>query len=218
MTAGVKSGQLVVVTAVLSALSVFGVGYLGYRSTTAGVDVRREEISLEQDRFDAEERARFEDALSELIPLILDSDQGQREAGLATLFTLYPDRAEEVLTSMGAALTEARVDAIKPAIDRITELQRTAGDWRIVAASDRTAEAAETELNRARSLGYSPTLYQRGEWFATTIGPFQSRGDADRSNIAIRRLMRQDSYVVNLHTWCTSKVQREGFVECVRRE
>lgn len=208
---------MALITALLAAASALGVGLLTYRSNVQSTDVKRQEIALQQNRFDADERKRFDENITKLIPLLFDREQQRRDAALATLFALYPDRAEEVLSAARLALADGRVTTLQAAIERAAKRSQTAGNWVIVTGSDRTIAAATSEADKARQLGYSPTIYLRGERYAATIGPFPSRGDADRANIAVRQTIRTDTHVVSLDAWCRSQQPKGQFVECASR-
>jgi hypothetical protein len=73
---------------------------------------------------------------------------------------------------------------------------------------------AQYEANTARKLGYSPVIYQKGELFAMTIGPFPSKTEADNANIAVRSNIRESAFVVNTGNWCPQPMEQEGYWQC----
>jgi hypothetical protein len=66
---------------------------------------------------------------------------------------------------------------------------------------------------RASRAGFSPTLYQKEGWYRTTVGPYPTRPDADRANIAVRATLRSGAYVINLKSWCPDQASRNVLIE-----
>jgi hypothetical protein len=211
------SQSVVLVTAMLSAVAALGVGFLTYKSNTEGTEVKRQEIALAQNRFDADERKRFEENIAKLVPLLFEKEQQKQDAALGTLFALYPDRAQEILLSTRVAFPGGKTNAIQDAVERAAALPQQAANWVIVTGSDRTVDEAQPEIAKAKKLGYSTTLYRKANWYKTTVGPFPSRSDAERANIAVRQTLRPDSYVVNVDTWCPSQKPQSGLIECTTK-
>jgi len=218
MTVPSKGSQGVgLIAAILSAVSVLGVGYLTYKSNTDGIEVKRQEIDLAINRFDADEHKRFEENIVKIVPLLFDKEQQKQDAALATLFALYPDRAQEILTSARAPFAGGKATVIQSAVERVATLPQQVDNWVIVAGSDRTVAAAKYEVEKAKRLGYTTTIYQRDDWYKTTVGSFPSRTDADRANIAVRQTIRPDTYVVNVETWCRSQQPKAEWIECAAK-
>ena len=48
----------------------------------------------------------------------------------------------------------------------------------------------------------------------TTVGPYPTRPDADRANIAVRATLSSGAYVINLKSWCPGHSSRNGYIEC----
>ena len=202
----------------LSALSALGVAYFAFVSTTTKTETdsgfRDREISLEQTKFDAAVRQRFEDGILKVLAQILSKNEEDRLVGRATLLTLYPDRAEDVLKTVasvsGTPETKAALQAQANAVESLAK-----DTWVVVAGGDTTLESANTEVARASKADLTATVYHRAGSYRTVVGPFPTRSDADRANIAVRAYLRSDAYPVRLSTWCPSGVRDpSGYVEC----
>ena len=214
------------VLALISALGVAVIGVLGntqleeIRSQTSAakteverlsVSIRAEEVVLEQHKFDAEQQNRRDTIVMEYVPKLLSADPDDRDVALATLFVLYPNEANDILSSVAESLGHEQGEALKPAIRQAESLSAKVGSWAVVSASSSTLESAQSEGSRAEEEGCTPVvIYKRGEWFATTVGDFPSQGEAESANIAIRSKIRESAYVVNLQSWCPNPVQSQA--------
>jgi len=213
-----SSNWLAIVTTVLTVFSALGVAYLSFQSKSEESTVKREEIALQQTKFDADQKARNEEALKTIIPKILSKDEQEVKIGMATLFVLFPTQAKDILVSVQSSLTEPQkqstVDQYQTALQRAQELETLSDKWIITVGGDKDPNDAKGEMERARRAGYSPTLYLKDGWYRTTIGPFPTQADADRTNIAVRATLRNDAYVVNLKSWCPGSSTKGDHVEC----
>ena len=209
---------LVLFTAVLSLISALGVAYLGYQSKTVETSVKREEIAFEQAKFDTEQKNRDTENLKLIVPKIVSNDEQEVKVGMTTLFVLFQSRAKDILESVNSALTEqqkaALKDQLQPALQRAQELGALTDAWIIVVGGDKTVEDAKDELERAKRAGYTPTLYLKQGWYRTTVGPFPTKTDGERANIAVGATLRNGAYVVNLKSWCPKQSPKDNYVEC----
>lgn len=213
-------GWLTVLTMVLSVVSALGVAFLGFQTKSVETNVKREEIAFQQSKFDLEQKNRDEEALKNIIPKILSKEEQDVKVGMATLFVLFPTRSKDILTSVQSALTGPQQvslkDQIQPAVQRAQELREITDKWIIVIGGDKSLDDAKDEMGRAKKAGYSPTLYLKDGWFRTTVGPFPTQADAERTNIAVRATLRSDAYVVNLNGWCPASAANDTYTECGR--
>lgn len=203
---------------VLSLVSALGVAYLTYMSTTVKTDsdtvLRNREINLEQTKCDAAERERYDQNVVKIIAQVLGKTEQERATGIATLRTLYPERAEQVLQTIASTVEEPRTKATLEA--EAKSAQRLAVDsWVVVAGADASLADAQVERTRASGAGLTANIYHRAGSFRTVVGPFPTRADADRANIAVRGVLRNDAYPARLTTWCpASKQDASGYFEC----
>jgi cell division protein FtsN len=215
-----KTSQAVpIVTTLLSLFSALGVAYLTYSSSTAKTEsdatFRNREISLEQTKFDAAQEERYQQNVVKIIAQILSKTDQDRLTGLATLRTLYPERAEQVLKTIASSTTEPQAKATLEA-EALTAGSQASDPWVIIAGADASLAQAQTEQTRAGKAGLTAGIYHRNGVFRTVIGPFPTRTDADRANIAVRGALRNDAYPVRLSTWCPKSTRTAaGVVECV---
>jgi cell division septation protein DedD len=209
---------LVVFTAALSLVSALGVAYLSYQTKNVETDVKREEIAFEQAKFDTEQKNRDAENLKAIVPKIVSKDEQEVKVGMTTLFVLYQSRAKDILETVNSALTEqqraALKDQIQPALARAQQLETLNDTWIIVVGGDRSLDEAADEVSRAQRAGYTPTLYLKQGWYRTTVGPFPTKSDADRTNIAVSATLRNGAYVVNLKSWCPQPSPKDKYVEC----
>jgi len=175
--------------------------------------LKRDQVSLEQRRFDAEQQDLRDQFLSKYIPQLFSSG-ADRQAAIALMFVLYPEDAAEWLQRVAQSLDEESAKTLEKSIERATTLSQRIGDWAIVFGADKTLDAAKYELERAAQNNYSAGIYLRNGWFASVIGPFPTQIEAERQNISVRATLRDSAYVVNLGAWCPRGVQRDGYTEC----
>ena len=213
-----NSSWLVILTAGLSLVSALGVAYLSYQTKNIETGVKREEIAFEQAKFDIEQKNRNNENLKIIIPKIVSKDEQEVKVGMTTLFVLFQSDAKDILESISSALTEqqraALKDQLQPALQRAKELETLSDTWIIVVGGDKPINDARDEIERAKRAGYSPTLYLKQGWYRTTVGPFPTQSDAERTNIAVRATLRNGAYVVNLKSWCTKQSPKDNYVEC----
>ncbi len=82
----------------------------------------------------------------------------------------------------------------------------SAGNWIVVFGADKTLPKAKDEIEWAKNNGY-PTarLYLRQGYFRSVV-PFLSRAIAQEKLADIMKSRRGDAYIVNIDTWCLSRV------------
>lgn len=209
---------LIILSAGLSLVSALGVAYLSYQTKNIETGAKREEIAFEQAKFDIEQKNRNNENLKIIIPKIVSKDEQDVKVGMTTLFVLFQSDAKAILESMNSALTEqqraALKDQLQPALQRAKELETLSDTWIIVVGGDKTIDDAKGEIERAQRAGYSPILYLKQGWYRTTVGPFPTQSDAERTNIAVRATLRSGAYVVNLKSWCAKQSSKGSYVEC----
>ena len=225
-------GRITIATAVLSLISALMVAIIGLtgnirieeiRSQTTAAQgevdrlnaaIKQAEVALEQRKFDAEQQARRDQVITTYVPRLLSSDQSEKQAAVAILFILYPNEAKDILARVAESLGEETAVALEETLKQATILDKKVGEWAIVIGSDTTLESAEYEATRAEEQGYTPLIYLKGDWFATTVGPFPTQTEAESVNIAVRSTIRESAFVVNLNSWCPQPIQKSGYYEC----
>jgi hypothetical protein len=211
---------LVIFTAGLSLVSALGVAYLSYQTKNVETTVKREEIAFEQAKFDSEQQNRENENLKIIIPKLVSKDEQDVKVGMTTLFVLFPSTAKDILDSVNSALTEEQratlplKNELQPALQRAEKLEEESDTWIIVVEGDKSIDGAKDSVKRATNAGYSPALYLKQGWYRTTVGPFPTQTDAERTNIAVRAALRGGTYVVNLESWCAKQSPKDGYVEC----
>ena len=115
----------------------------------------------------------------------------------------------------GAEILPKVTEAQSAPTEQAGTLGELTGPLTIVSASSRTLEDAEFEVYRAEQEGHAPVLIlKRGEYFATTVGDFSDRGEAETLFFLVRADIRDSAYLVNLDTWCPRPVAQDGYFEC----
>lgn len=99
--------------------------------------------------------------------------------------------------------------AARPAIQKdqkdAESLRAATGHWSIVISSDKSLELAGKWQDSVQKLGYSPAqIYLRDGFYSVTAGSYPTRQLAEQAAIALRPLVRADSYVVAIGRWCSS--------------
>ncbi|ATG79762.1 MULTISPECIES: hypothetical protein [unclassified Pseudoalteromonas] len=207
--------------AVLSLLSALGVAFIGYMSVNLQTEVenldkkiKHEELMLEIKKFEATQKQMKEKLITSIVPKIVSGNGKEKDEVLALLFVLYPNDAEEILRRVGSALNQDSANKFSDTIQRASEINIDTGEWGIVISSDSELTAANHEVEKAKKHNYSASIYKRGRWFATVIGPFPNEVNADKANIAIRRNLNDTSFIINFKKWCGKQVKNKQYYEC----
>jgi hypothetical protein len=221
--------EIAIITAVLSVGSAIGVAVLSYKSHNADAAIsslnaasKRDEVALEQRRFEDEQAGRREKIIIENVPKLLSSNDSDRRIGLAIIFTLYPNQAKDILSAISQSEDKNSNPKLTEAIKKATDLDREVGEWIIVVSSDETIEIAKSVAQEARNQGYRlTTIYQKKkDLYATTIGPYPNQVEAEsaaiavRSNLSVKSMQRADAFVRKLKSWCHDPQDRPGYKEC----
>lgn len=193
-------------------------------------EFRRQEILLEQQRFEEELRDRRFEIVRAYVPGLVSLDKSEMKVSLAVLFELYPNDARDILTrvaesqgSGAATLLRPAIERgddvaalLQPAIERAVMLDESTGEWTIVISSAETLDVAKDVAEAAQESKYVATIYRIGEYYATTVGRFPSRGDAESANIAVRVDLIPSAFVMNLSNACPEPTFYEvsGFYGC----
>jgi hypothetical protein len=89
-------------------------------------------------------------------------------------------------------------------------------DLAVVFGGDRTLEAAQHEIGRARKAGLpNPEVYFREGSFRSIVTT-SDRAKAEQY-LVLARLQKSDAYIVNLATWCPERSTEKSFTSCVQR-
>lgn len=224
---------LPIVTVTSSLLSTIGVAALGLFGTIWNQEIQRKinaensdkTAQLERMKLEEQRRSRQKDIIIAYVPNLLSSNESEKKVAVGILFTIYPNEAKDILLRANQVLTSSNNDSANQNlknqnsnlkfIKQAEVLNNAVGYWTVVAGSDSDLEAAKFEAKRAIEQGYSGVnIYERGTWFATTIGNFPNQGDAESANVAIRRNIRDSAFVVNLKSWCPQPKKRDGYQIC----
>jgi hypothetical protein len=208
------SNLLIILPTVFSLLSAIGVAYVGYRTKNLEANVERDRIAFEQSKFDSELRNRDAENLKIIVPKIVSKDEQEVKVGMATLFVLFQSRTNDVLKAVKSSLPEQQQIQVDAALKQAQQLQTQTDQWIIIVGGDKTIQNAKPEMDRAIAAGYAPTLYLKDGWYRTTVGPFPTQSDGDRTNIAVRASLREGAYVVNLKTWCPNPKPSDQYTDC----
>jgi len=205
-----------IIIALIGAVTTVAAALIAYQQGREETAITDRQIILDQERFDAEVDNRYREFLISTVPNLLSNDENQRQAHLAILTILYPDKVDEILAAViaSSSSTEAQVAEFRQAISLSESNQSVPNDWSIVVGADRTLDSAEFESNRAEAQGYVPTIYLRDGWYRTTIDRFRTKTDADRALIAISSRISEGSYVVRLSDWCPNAQDQETHINC----
>jgi hypothetical protein len=208
-----------VITAVISAYSAVTVAGVSEKVEKVKADVEHRRVELDRIRFDADQRARRDSILSELVPYLLGSRDSAHDVAAAMLFVLYPNEAEGVLESLSKSVGVDTGETSRPALDSLLvsakRLSRATGEWAIVLTSTTTLRAAEREQADASEKGFSGTIFRRGNFYGLVIVGLPNRTEAEGTVVAARSAFAADAYVVNLTRWCREQRATEFGIDCV---
>lgn len=126
------------------------------------------------------------------------------------------EQAGRDVAAVSAGATDAARNTIAanaPLVDRVQQSMEMSGGWAVVFGSDKTLAAARDEISKAAKAGiHGAGIYMRNGYYAS-ISVVPTREKA-AEYLQIARAFRADAYTARLATWCTSQVQRDGYVEC----
>ena len=113
-----------------------------------------------------------------------------------------------------AELTVSTAKQEKPLVSDRPEQTSSATEWVIIAATDSTLLAAQTELNKAVKNNPSAKIIKKGAFFHTVIPGFASRAEAIARLPQIKQTVRSDAYEILLSSWCSSYLESGDFIQC----
>lgn len=220
--------EIAIITTVLSVGSAIGVAYLSFRSHNADAAIsilnassKKEEVALEQRKFEEEQKIRQDKIIIENVPKLLSSNDSDRRIGLAVIFTLYPNQAKDILSTISQSEDKNSNSQLAKDIEKAKALNDEVGEWIIVVSSDETIDIAKSVAQETRNQGYSPTtIYHNKNWYATTVGPYPNQVEAEsasiavRSNLSVKSVQRADAFVRKLKSWCHAPKDAGGYKEC----
>lgn len=112
-------------------------------------------------------------------------------------------RAESAANSAADSLDEAKdfVSSVYATATAITVDENT-GDWTVIISSDVTLQQARYEVSRASNASYSSTIYKIGDYYATTIGKYKTKEEAQNAMIPIRAELNDQAYPLDMAESC----------------
>jgi len=113
-----------------------------------------------------------------------------------------------------AQLTDSTAKQEKPLISDRSEQTSSSTEWVIVAATDSTLLAAQTELDKAIKISPSAKIFKKGAFFHTVIPGFVSRAEAQGRLSQVKQTVRSDAYEILLSSWCTNYLDSGDFIQC----
>lgn len=208
-------------TAAISLLSALGVAFIGYMSVNLQTDVenldkkiKHEELMLEIKRFEAEQKKQRDELIKNFVPRLVNGDKSEKDEVLALLFVLYPNDASDILSRIGAALSNDRTGELEKILEKAGKVDSQTGDWGIVISSDGSLSEASYEVQNAKLHNYSANIYLKGRWYATVIGPFPNSDSAERANLVIKTKLNDTAFVVNYKKWCGKQQIIDNYISC----
>ena len=100
--------------------------------------------------------------------------------------------------------------------------------WGIIIGSDENLESAQFEGTRARKLLQSnekfdfrlkkPVLYSKNNQYYNLLSGFKNQEDAEKALPEIKKLIREDAYIVNEKKWCFKFSYDEGVRVCEHKK
>jgi len=191
-----------VITVALSVVASIVAAVLTSRSAVQGKQIDSDtQIRLDQNKYDFNREERKDKRLSENIPKLLSSNESDRKTAKALIVFFYPADAKNILDSVAAQTSEGQREELKLEPRQVEAINTQA--WGIVIGGDTTPASAQGEVDRAKNKGYDLVrVYYRQNYYRTVIAGFPDRESAERANISVNAKIKDDSYVVNLNSWC----------------
>ncbi len=177
-------------------------------------DLLVQDSSLEQQRFEAEQRYRREEAAKKFIPMLFSTSEADVDIALAVLFVLYPNEAEGMLRSVAESQSDESKHALQPAIERAESVDDLVGEWIVVVANTETLEDALAFSQVPKDKNYPTTIYTLESMYVVSAGPYSTLTDAESAQIGLRTNVSPGAYILNLNRSCPVRVAREDYIEC----
>ena len=83
----------------------------------------------------------------------------------------------------------------------------------IVVGGDKTLEAAEFELNKAKKISSKATIYQREKSYRTVITEI-TKSDEEVQLLAEAKTIFKDAYVRTESEWCNQIIESDKYFIC----
>ncbi len=219
------------ITAFFSLLSAVGVIYVGYILIAMQADlekldqeIQHEEIMLEIKRFEAAQRKEKNKLISKYIPKLIYGDETVKHELLDILSVLYPNEAGNIMRNIDVTLEKKKMELdqafrqtsnIKAPVEEPTEEEpKHPEEWAVVVSTDKSIEAAEHEVTRAKDQNYSPMIYKKGRRYITILGPYANRSKVEKITERVQKNLNETSYIISYQKWCKQQVARDQYVEC----
>lgn len=100
-----------------------------------------------------------------------------------------------------------------PAVQPSRE-QSASGPWAVVFGGDRTLESAKHEVDvtaKKMSISNAAIYFRNGSYRSIVL--FNDRSAAEEA-LGKARVVRADSYLVDMNKWCPTTIDRTGYREC----
>jgi len=123
----------------------------------------------------------------------------------------------------GVPMSDATAEALiqKTALPQVapsgapsTLVPDPSGTWGVVFGGDTTLEAAKFEATKtAERMGIGPGEIFRRAGSYRSVRVYVSRAEAEDA-LGKARVVRPDSYLVNMSSWCPTSAPKAGYFEC----
>ena len=180
------------------------------------IEMQQQDLEMRHLQFDADEKARRDQIIRQYVPMLLGASPLGRNEAIAVLVSIYPNDAKTILATVAESQSEAYGRILEPMIERAEAVDELVGSWIVVVSNDPTLEGAAIGVQKYTDTGFTPTVYVIEGLYVTTVGPYPSLEDAERSQITLRAELAPGAYVLNLNRSCpVSEYIADGnYYEC----
>ncbi len=210
------------ITALFSLIAALGVISIGYILVNLDSQVKElyermeyGNLKVEINEYEDSKREEKNRLIFKYILKLIYGGETVRDELLDILTIFYPDDTEHVMQNIDLVLNEYKTFPDEPfPKEKLQDDSVPKKKWGIVVGSDKSIDAAEYEVKRAKNQKFSPKIFKKGQRYLTIIGPFANRIKVDKITPKIKKNLNETSYIINYHTWCKSQVKRDQYVEC----
>ncbi|KQT18347.1 hypothetical protein ASG31_06360 [Chryseobacterium sp. Leaf404] len=96
----------------------------------------------------------------------------------------------------------------------LTEEKKMSDEWYIIAGGDTTIDEAKNELIKATKININANIIKKGNVFRTVLMGYFSKEAAETDLFSVRKIIRNDAYIVNGTKWCSSLEESQECLIC----
>jgi len=201
---------LTIVTAALAALATVFAATSGLvlQGKVAELEtaVSRDQLVLERQVFEADQKARRDVLLGTYVPMLMSTEPGEVQSARAVLFVIFPNEANQILDNALKGATQQQQDALQDVLAEAEVIAAETGTWAIIVATLPDLDSARS-LKAVVETDFGPIgLFEKDKMWTVVRTDLPDKETAEGVLISIRSAVREDALVVNFNEWCPNRI------------